>query len=96
MLVRESVKYDETFYSKFLSSSISNPQYGTNTFGTRMPSGVWLFSRIEATLLGGTPCLEVVADRRGEAHIATAETEDVIRQLQLLEQALYVVEHFFQ
>lgn len=43
-----------------------------------------------------TPCLEVVADRRCEAHITTAETEDVVWQLQLLQETLYVVEHLVQ
>lgn len=31
---------------------ISRPIYGTNTFGTRMPSGVWLFSSMVATMRG--------------------------------------------
>ena len=31
---------------------ISKPQYGTNAFGMRMPSGVWLFSSNAATMRG--------------------------------------------
>lgn len=33
-------------------SIMSKPQYGTNAFGIRIPSGVWLFSSNAATILG--------------------------------------------
>ena len=36
---------------------------------------------LEPALLGSAPYLEVVADRRGEAHVATAQAEDVVGQL---------------
>ena len=51
---------------------------------------------LEPAALGGAPGLEVVADGRGEAHVATAETEDVIGELQLLQQALYVGQHLLE
>ena len=36
---------------------------------------------------------KVVTDGRGETHVATTQTEDAIRQFQLLQEAFNVVEH---
>ena len=40
------------YISCFSQSIISNPVYGTNAFGIRIPSGVWLFSSKAATMRG--------------------------------------------
>ena len=51
---------------------------------------------LKPTFLGCAPYLEVVADSRGETHIATAKTQDVVGEFELLKQALYMVEHLVE
>lgn len=46
---------------------------------------------LEPSALCSTPCLEIITDRRGEAHVASAQAKNMVGEFQLDQQVLYMV-----
>ncbi|MFM7851058.1 MAG: hypothetical protein ACKO96_03880, partial [Flammeovirgaceae bacterium] len=55
--VRRLLQFDKSYTGEGFHPIFSNPVHGTNTFGILIPSGVWLFSKIAATIRGSANAL---------------------------------------